>query len=414
MSNRHFPVHPNLRQLKNQAKDMLRAIRRGNPDAVGDLQQFHPERPDAVEATLADAQLTLARSYGLPSWPRLVLACEVIDDICRDRVAALHDLVVKHPHLLSESARGTVGENWGPPMSYAANLGRTRIIEMLRQLGAADLDHAFDRACLQGELVAGRQLYNMGARPQPGALMGPAETLGPQGMEFLLELGADAHYVSDDGGTPAALVLETYSRGPEGKHACLELLVQYGVQLPDTPTMAFHRGRIDLLEQHLRRDPLLLSRTFPHAEIYPRSIGCHADETLALNTRPPGDATLLHLCADYDEMAIARWLLGHGTDANARAEVGADGFGGYTALFTCVVAQSQRMRKTDDFAALLLDHGADPNVRVSLRKRMRFVGDELMHEYPDVTPLSWGARFHDRDFVGDKAMRLIATRGGRL
>jgi hypothetical protein len=414
MSNRHFPVHPNLRQLKNQAKDLLRAIRRGDPDAIGDLQQFHPERPDAGEATLADAQLTLARSYGLSSWPRLVLACEVIDAICRDRVAELHELVIKHPHLLRESARGTVGENWGPPMSYAANLGRTRIIEMLRRLGAADLDHAFDRACLQGELVAARQLYDMGARPQPNALMGPAETLSPEGMKFLLELGADAHYVHDDGGTPAALVLEIYSRGPEGKHACLELLVQYGVQLPDTPTMAFHRGRIDLLEQHLRRDPLLLSRTFPHAEIYPPSIGCHADETLALNTRPPGGATLLHLCADYDEMAIARWLLGHGMDANARAEVDADGFGGYTALFTCVVAQSQRMRKTDDFAALLLDHGADPNVRVSLRKRMRFVGDEMMHEYRDVTPLSWGARFHDRDFVSDRAMRLIATRGGRL
>jgi hypothetical protein len=209
-------------------------------------------------------------------------------------------------------------------------------------------------------------------------------------------------------------VLEAYSRSPEGKHACLELLVQYGVQLPDTPIMAFHRGRIDLLEQHLRRDPLLLSRTFPHVEIYPPSIGCHTDETLALNTRATGDATLLHLCTDYDEMAIARWLLGHGMGANARAEVDADGFGGYTALFTCVVPQSPRMRKTDDFAALLLDHGADPNVRVSLRKRMRFVGDELMHEYHDVTPLSWGARFRDREFVSDRAMRLIATRGGRL
>ena len=414
MSNRHFPVHPNLRQLKNQAKDLLRAIRRGDPDAVGDLQQFHPERPDAGEATLADAQLTLARSYGLPSWPRLVLACEVVDAICRDRVAELRELVIKHPHLLSESARGTVGENWGPPMSYAANLGRTRIIEMLRQLGAADLDHAFDRACLQGELVAARQLYDMGARPQPNALMGPAETLGPEGMKFLLELGADAHYVHDDGGTPAALVLETYSRSPEGKHACLELLAQYGVHLPDTPTMAFHRGRIDLLEQHLRRTPRLLSRTFSHGEIYPTSIGCRADETLALNTRPTGKATLLHLCADYDEMAIARWLLARGMDANARAEVDADGFGGDTALFTCVVAQSQRMRKTDDFAALLLDHGADPNVRVSLRKRMRFVGDELMHEYHDVTPLSWGARFRDREFVSDKTMRLIEARGGRL
>jgi ankyrin repeat protein len=189
--------------------------------------------------------------------------------------------------------------------------------------------------------------------------------------------------------------------------------VRYGFELPETPTMALHRGRIDLLEQHLRRDPGLLSRTFSHGEIYPRSIGCHADETLALNTRPLGATTLLHLCVDYDEMTIARWLLARGMDVNARAAVDADGFGGCTALFGCVVAQSQRMRKTDDFAALLLDHGADPNVRVSLRKQMRFVGDELMHEYRDVTPLSWGARFHDREFVSEKAMRLVEKRGGR-
>jgi ankyrin repeat protein len=68
---------------------------------------------------------------------------------------------------------------------------------------------------------------------------------------------------------------------------------------------------------------------------------------------------------------------------------------------------------TDDFAALLLDHGADPNVRVSLHKQMRFVGDELMHEYRDMTPLSWGARFHDREFVSEMSVRLVEKCGGR-
>ena len=33
MASRHFPVHPNLDQLKHQAKDLLRAIRRGDPDS---------------------------------------------------------------------------------------------------------------------------------------------------------------------------------------------------------------------------------------------------------------------------------------------------------------------------------------------------------------------------------------------
>jgi hypothetical protein len=412
MTDRHFPVHPNLRQLRNQAKDLLKAIHRGEPAALADLAEHHPDRPDPAEATLVDAQLALARSYGLPSWPRLILACEVTDAICRNRTNDLRALMVKHPNLITENARGTKGCNWGPPMSYAANLGRTRIIDMMRELGATDFGHAFDRACLQGEIATARQLHAMGARPARDAFMGPAETLSPEGMRFLFEMGAE---ISDADGNPmgpVGMILEGYARNPKAKHECLELFAQHGVAFPNTAPMAVHRGRIDLLEPHLRRDAGLLSRTFSHQEIYPPELGCHADETLALHTAPLGGATLLHLCVDTDEMAMARWLLDRGMDANARAEVDADGFGGHTALFGCVVAQPPRLRDSDDFAELLLDRGADPNVRVSLRKQMRFVGDELLHEYHDVTALSWGEQFRDQEFVSRRAMRLIARRGG--
>jgi hypothetical protein len=71
-------------------------------------------------------------------------------------------------------------------------------------------------------------------------------------------------------------------------------------------------------------------------------------------------------------------------------------------------------RDSDVFARLLLDHGADPNVRASLRKRLIGAPDETEHEYRDVTPLSWGDRFHDRGFVSAPAMRLVAERAGRV
>ena len=38
------------------------------------------------------------------------------------------------------------------------------------------------------------------------------------------------------------------------------------------------------------------------------------------------------MCVDYDELEIARWLIGRGMDVNVRAAVDADGFGGHTAL----------------------------------------------------------------------------------
>jgi ankyrin repeat protein len=213
---------------------------------------------------------------------------------------------------------------------------------------------------------------------------------------------------------PVALLLQTYSRYPEGKHRCLEIAAEQGIALPDMPPMALHRGRIDLLEKHLLRDPQLLSRTFSHQQIFPPELGCHADESLALHGTPLAGATLLHISIDYNEIEIMRWLIAHGADVNAKAAVDADGFGGHTPLFGCVVSQAYRCSvQADDLVArVLLDHGADPNARASLRKRLRFTDDDQMHEYRDVTPLSWGERFHDQHWVNPAAMRLISERGG--
>ena len=414
MPDRHFPVRPDLEQLKHQAKDLLRAVRRGEPSAVAQLRTQHPERIEPGDAKLADAQLALARSYGLPSWPRLVLACQMTDAIWRDDVDAVRGLVLKQPKLLHEDARGVTG-NWGPPMSYAANLGRDRIIAILRDLGATDLEFAFDRACLQGRIETARQLYAMGARPARDAVMGPAETLNPSGLAFLLDLGAPVSDQHGDRLAPVAMVLQTYSRNSRGKHGCLELFAEHGIELPDTAPMAVHRGRIDLLEEHVRRDPGLLARTFAHEEIYPPALGCDADQSLALHGTPLAGTTLLHLCVDNDEIEIARWLIERGADVDAKADVDAAGFGGHTALFGCVVSQAYRCGLQGDgaFARLLLDHGANPNARASLRKRLRFTDDSSMHEYRDVTPLAWGERFHDQAWVNRAAMRLIAERGGR-
>lgn len=413
MADRHLPVRPNLEQLRHQAKDLLRAYRAADPDAAAEFEAHHPRSVPSDGAKLADAQLVLARAYGVPSWPRLVLACRMTSAIWHDDVEAVRRLVLGHPELLTESARGAEG-NWGPPMSYAANLGRTEIVEMLAGLGATDLQWAFDRACLQGQLDTARRLVEMGAQPVMGSVMGPAETQNGAGMQFLLDLEAPLSDENGDRLAPVAMVLQTYSRNPAGKHRCLELFAEHGIELPDTPPMAVHRGRIDLLERHLAHDPYVFERTFAHEEIYPPALGCHQDSSLALHGTPLDGSTLLHLCVDNDEMKMAGWMLDRGADPNAAAAVDEDGFGGHTALFGCVVSQPFRvgLRRDDAFARLLLDHGADPNVRASLRKRLRFVADETMHEYRDVTPLGWGRQFHDQSWVSPTAMRLIEVRGG--
>jgi ankyrin repeat protein len=178
--------------------------------------------------------------------------------------------------------------------------------------------------------------------------------------------------------------------------------------------MAVHRGRRDLLERHLARDPDLLNRRFTHEDIYPPELGCHADHSLALHGTPIAGGTLLHLCVDFDEMDLARWLIDRGADVNARAAIDSEGFGGHTPLFGTVVTQPIRLRRDDELARLLLDAGADPNVRASLRKQLRGADDEEMHEYRGVTPRGWGEQFHDQTFVSQPALRAIAARGGHL
>jgi len=404
MSTRRLPVRPNLDQLKHQAKDLLR-----------EMQVTHPD------AKLADAQLALARDYEASSWTRLSHAVQLAEAIWQDDLEAVRALVTGNPQLIHEHVLIRTNSNWGPPMTYAANLGRNRIIELLRSLGATDLETAMDRAALQGQVETGLMLHGMLGRPVPPdeSLGGPAYTLSQAGTEFLLALGVRVRDESGRRTAPVDVVLQTDSRKPAAKHAILAMYEKHGLDYPDTAPMALHRGRIDLLEEHLHRDPGLLGRTFSHREIYPAEMGC-GDPLDATTGTPLGGTTLLHMCVDYDEIEIARWLLNQGMDPNARAAVGPSGFGGYSALFSTVVSQpnfwmnyNQRGPFEAPFTELLLERGADPNLRASIWKRLHpGHGDPARHDYRDVTALSWGRRFHAPIFVSEPAMRLIESAGG--
>ena len=416
-----LPVRPDLDQLKHQAKDLLREIRAGHAEAVATFREHHPDAVEPAAAKLADAQLVLARTYQASSWTRLAQAVRLANAIWDDDFDAVLRLVTANPHLINEHVLIRTDSNWGPPMTYAANLGRDRIIRMLRERGATDLEPAAGRAALQGKVETAKMLYDMAGRPPlpDDALGGPAYTLSAEGTAFLLAMGA--RVIDNDGQrlAPVHVVLETDSRKPAAKHAILDMYVRHGLELPDTPVMALHRGRIDLLEAHLNRDPGLLSRTFSHREIYPTEMGCREPLDATVGT-PLGGSTLLHMCVDYGELDIARWLLDRGMDVNARAAVGRSGFGGYTALFNTVVSQpnfwmnyGKRGPFVAPFTELLLERGADPNVRASIWKRLHpGHGDPARHDYRDVTALSWGRRFHAPIFVSEPAMRLIAAAGG--
>lgn len=400
-------------QIKTRARELLNAYRAGAPAAAASFAEFHHKPPRPADAKLSDAQLVLARTHDFPSWPRFRLGVKMFNAIASDDSGAVLELVQTHPHLLFERVNGATS-NWGPPLACAVQVGSAKVADALMTAPGQDLQWALDRAILKGRTALARKLIANGAQPLPGVVMGPCESLNVEGLRFLAGIGAPLTDEHGDALAPVGMLLEGYFRAPEAKHACLAFFAAQGVSMPDTPAMAFHRGRIDLLEAHLKLDPGLPHRRFSYREIYPLEAGCHADETLGLHGAPLDGATLLHMSVDFDEIEIARWLLANGADPNMRARVDTDGFGGHTPLFNTVVSQAFRSRRQRDGAMvrLLLDHGADPNMRASIRKGIRFLEDESVHEYRDVTPLALGRAFHARDWVSGPAMALIGARGG--
>jgi hypothetical protein len=421
MSVRRLPVRPNLKQLHRQAKELLRAVQARDANAVAELREHHPESIDPSAAKLADAQLALARSYGSSSWTRLVQAVQLADEIWRDDPDGVRALITRNPALIHEPVLVRTDSGWGAPMTYAANLGRDRIIRLLHQHGAKDLEPAAGRAALQGNVDTVRLIYELAGRPPLDrlSLAGPAYTLSVEGTAVLFTLGV--RLAGPDGVDPNTMehLLGTDSRNPAAKHRILEMYVEHGFEPPDTPVMALHRGRIDLLEAHLAADPDLLTRTFDIRDIFPLAPACARDPYTAQGT-PVHGTTLLHIAAYFDELHIAEWLLDRGMDPNAHAAIDGDGFGGYTALFSTVVSQrnfwvnyGQGQPDAARFTRLLLDRGADPNIRASLRARLEEGhGGGPLREYRDVTPLGWGEQYHARIFVSRESLRLIEARRG--
>ncbi|WP_432879498.1 hypothetical protein ACQPYH_33190 [Kribbella sp. CA-245084] len=80
MSTTPLPAKASLSQLRARAKELRKAVAKGRPDAIERAREHHPAYDEAT-FTLRDAQLTIAREYGLASWPELMekVATELVE-----------------------------------------------------------------------------------------------------------------------------------------------------------------------------------------------------------------------------------------------------------------------------------------------------------------------------------------------
>lgn len=216
-----LPKGIDLDQYKSQAKDLLRQVRNGQPDAVERLRLHHPEHERLVAMNkigLADAQLALARENGYPSWAKFkndLIFRNAVQAMADGDLARLERLLDEHPFLPRYRAR------FGEPYEQGYFAGATllmhiagnpdihpipdNILEITRML----LRRHFDRetaAYTIGLLLTSRQASEAGAAvpliqliveagaafdlDDPGVLDGPLLNLAPETASSLLFQGA--------------------------------------------------------------------------------------------------------------------------------------------------------------------------------------------------------------------------------
>ncbi len=405
---RQLPENPDLRHLKDQAKDLLKA---GEADSV------------------ARAQLQIARRYGFASWPKLKahvdslqLAGQLKLAIDANDLDAVKRLMTRHPEL----HRAPIGYGKNGPLTWVAECRVPRVppsetrLAMARWMieNGSDVHQGGDgplmRAALDDSklpmtelLVAHGADVNALWNGTYPIICAPMEAFAPRTLQWLLDHGASLHAPNCD---PIEMLTCIYSRRPKDKSACLEIVGEAGFTLADTPVMALHRSRLDLLQEHLDRDPSLLERRFADREIFFNRDGEPGE---AYPATPVTGGTLLHLALEFDDIDVARWLIERGADVNARAASAAEGLPGHTPLFHTVVNLAFGTGPdADSRARLLLDHGADPNARASFPSEAVFHGNHATDALQNVTPIGYARRYPDPPVVNARAVAAIIERGG--
>lgn len=413
MSNRKT-IQPNStsRFYKKEAKKLLKQFHGNNPLALDLFDVFHPQKSSLKEVKLSDAQLVVARHYGQKTWDHLLKTVEsneqfkLLERAFKSRnKRGIRRLLNKYQILFDRLLLRT-----------AVLYGDIHMVEYLYDLGARDIQNALGQSIYKCSKEITDFLVSKGGNMEGNdryGLLGSnsCELLNLDSLKFTLSYRTRP--VHDKVlFTYFMILVGTYMRNPKGKHECVEELINHGLELDDTPIMAFHRGRIDLLEKHLRNDPGLIHQKFSLKEIFCEPF--FDDYTDGLHLTPLEGTTLLHMAMEYDEQNIMHWLVENGADVNAMSTIDEDGFGGHTALFHTTVTF---IPEDTSKAAFLLEKGANPNHRCSIRKQLKYTGkghEEDICEYKNVTPISFAKQWQWKSdqLKSIETLKLLKESGG--
>ena len=352
---RSLPERPNLRHLKDQARDLLKT---------------------GIAKSITAAQLQIARLYGFTSWPKLKTFVESrgqISDLKQaidtNDVVRVQDLMTRNPEL----HRAPLGYGKDGPLTWVAECRVPWEPPTDARLGMAKwmIEHGSDvhqggdgplmRAALNAYRIPMMALLvshgaNVNARWHGDfpIIFAACEALDPEALKWLLDHGANPN-CPGHGATALDYLMESYARSPKRLKACIELLLAAGGTTRfDAPiVMDLLCGRVEKIAERLAADPSLVSARFPQLDF-----GVTGGRVLTLR-----GTTLLHVAAEYQNLEAASMLLDRGADVNARADIDEKGVGGQTPIFHSV---TQFEDNGLPVTRLLVERGADLSVRAKV------------------------------------------------
>ncbi len=162
-------------------------------------------------------------------------------------------------------------------------------------------------------------------------------------------------------------LINMYSRGPLFG-ACVKAFVDFGVEFEDKALLAVLMNDGSLLD-------ILISQC-PEKHNNKYTFDCAFTPIL--------EASLLHICAEYNHLECAQVLVKHGADINQKAGIDQNGFGGHTPIFHSV---NQHANGSLDVLKYLVSLKADLSLTV---KGLIWGGGYDWETFvPSVNPISY-------------------------
>ncbi len=374
-----------------------------------------------------DAQLQMARLFGLTSWAEVEARLAVLEQrsdlpsaeirqlkqaIDANDLEGVKTLMTRNPDL----HRAPLGYGKDGPLTWVAECRVPWEPPTATRLAMARwmIEHGSDvhqggdgplmRAALKGDRIPMMELlvsYGADVNAEWNGdfpiIFAPCEAVDPQALTWLLDHGANPNCSNARGrGTALDYVIQTYERSPERLAACVDLLLDAGgtTRYNAAGVLEVLRRQLDPLAEQLDMDPNLAHRRFPELDC-----GSTGGRRLLLQ-----GGTLLHVAAEFGNAEAARLLLDRAADVNARATVNDAGVGGQTAIFH---AATQFGDRGLPMVRLLVEHGADLSVRVKLPGHY-----ERPEEVVECTPLGYARRLlNEPDSGKSRTVAFLRERG---